>query len=218
MEMNRLVVLLGRIASIGVVLFLLAVFALHVLSPGFNPVKQFISAYALGSYGAVASIAFLVQGLSWILLGIALSQGLARPGLSIVGLVLLFVSGVEYILFGIFPMDPDPQMPTTLAGTIHFGAGLLFLVTGGLFPLLLALRFKNDERTKPIYGVALGLGIAALAVDVVGFLLTGAGVEGLTQRLYVALLTTWVLLVALRMTSTGAEAGQTEAVQRISPS
>jgi len=55
-------------------------------------------------------------------------------------------------------------------------------------------------------------------VDVVGFLLTGAGVEGLTQRLYVALLTTWVLLVALRMTSTGAEAGQTEAVQRISPS
>jgi hypothetical membrane protein len=209
MKSDSLVRVLSTLAAIGAALFLVVVIVLHGLSPEFSPVTQFISEYALGSYGALASVSFFVRGLSWILLGVSLSLGISRPGLSIVGLVLLFVSGVDGLLFGIFPVDPDPQMPTTLAGAIHFWAGMVDFIVGGLFPLLLALRFKNDERTKAIYKPALGLGIAVLIVDVVGFVLSGAGLAlvGLTQRLFVALVAAWILLTTLRLASTATKPG-----------
>lgn len=209
MQRDSVVKVLSILAIVGTSLHVVAVIALHGLSPEFSPVTQFISEYALGSYGTLASVAFFVQGLSLILLGVSLWLGVSRPGLSIVGLVLLFVSGICFLLFGVFPTDPDPQMPTTLAGAIHHWAGWVWFVIGGLFPLLLALRFKNDERTRAIYTPALGLSIAVLVVEVVGFALFGAGLTlvGLTQRPFEALIMAWVLLAAVRLASTASEPG-----------
>jgi len=79
----------------------------------------------------------------------------------------------------------------------------MFFIAGGLFPLLLALRFKNDERTKAVYKPALGLGVAVLVVDVIDFCLSGAGLQldGLTQRVFVGLMVVWSLLTAFRLAS-----------------
>jgi hypothetical protein len=207
MTTERLFKLIPRLSVAGIVLYLVIVLALHGLSPEFSPITQFISEYGRGTYGWLASIAFFAQGLSAILLGISFWRTLSRPGLSIVGLVLLLISGVLFFLFAFFPVDPDPQAPTTLAGAIHFWAGMAFFVLGGLFPLLLALRFKNDERIKSIYTPALGLGIAAFVVDALGFVLSGAGLslEGLTQRVFFSLVSAWMLLTALRLAASSTE-------------
>jgi len=83
-------------------LFLVIVIALHGLSPEFSPVSHFISEYALGPYGTLASVAFLAGGLGWILLGVSLLLGLSRSWLSIVGLMLLFMCGIDGLMFGMF--------------------------------------------------------------------------------------------------------------------
>ena len=201
MQRKRLVRVLAALAVASTVFFGVVVLALHVLNPEFSPVSAFISQYANGPYGTLASVSFFVQGLGLILLGVSLCLGVSRPGRSTVGLVILFVSGVNGLLYGVFPMDPAAHAPTTLSGTIHYWAGMFDFTLGVLYPFLLSHRFARDWRMADIHASALGLGIAVLVVSAVGWIVfaVGIAVDGLTQRTLTVLMSSWVLLVGIQL-------------------
>ena len=190
MARDRIVSTLAVVSIGSRVLYLVVVLVLHVLSPEFSPVAEFISQSANGAYGTLASVALAVEGLGLISLGVSLCLGVSRARRSTAGLAILFVGGVNGLLYGLFPMDPDAHAPTTLSGTIHYWAGMFDFAVGVLYPFLLALRLKRDWRMVEVHRLALGLSIAVLVASLAGWIVFAAGVkvDGLTQRTLIALM------------------------------
>jgi Protein of unknown function (DUF998) len=127
---------------VSVGLFVVLVGALHILRPETNPMTRAVSYYALGSYGFLMSIAFLLSGLA----GIALTGGLfhasAKGHRSTTGLILLGIWSVTLALLALFPLDA-PGAPITI-GAIHGILGMdVFLVAAAL---LVSRRLTHDSR------------------------------------------------------------------------
>jgi hypothetical protein len=176
--------------------------ALHVLRPDLDPLRQPTSQYAVGPYGFLMTPAFFSMSVSSFALLIGLSQGVAQAARSRIGLALLALWGVGVLIAMLFPIDPEGT-PQTLSGTIHRIDGpLAFLsLTAGV--ILVSRRFKQDEQWHPFYRSALILSLVMLAAFIGTFLgfFTGLGFAGLSQRIFLAALVIWLLLMAARLRS-----------------
>jgi hypothetical protein len=99
--------------------------ALHVLSPEFDPSWRVISEYALGHYGWVLSLMFLVWGVStWALAWAIRSQVKTKAGKA--GLALLLVAGLGEAMAAVF--DVRHEVGHGIAGLL----GVLGLPIAGL--------------------------------------------------------------------------------------
>src|SRR6476620_9875 len=89
---------------LGVLGFGVLIVLLHLLRPELNPIRVAVSEYAIGPYGSLMTLAFLLRGLgeACLVAGIASSPGVLR---SRAGLVLLTLTTVGSFLVAIFPAD-----------------------------------------------------------------------------------------------------------------
>jgi hypothetical protein len=84
---------IATVALVGVAYFVVAIVVLHVLRSDLNPIQRPTSEYAVGPYGWLMTSAFFSMSVaSWALV-IGLSQGVARPAQSRIGLGLLGLWG-----------------------------------------------------------------------------------------------------------------------------
>jgi hypothetical protein len=191
------------VAVAGAAYFALAVAALHFLRPDLDPVSRMTSEYANGPYGFVMTSAFFSMVLASAALTVALYRGAPRHALSLTGLVFLGMWAVGVTVAMIFPIDPG-GMPVTLAGTIHQTAGppTFLCVTMGV--ALISWRLGRDEQWRPLRSALLTLAL----VVAVGFaataytFFTGVEIAGLMQRIVLAAVVTWIVLVATRLRPT----------------
>jgi hypothetical membrane protein len=93
--------LAARVTFAAAVLSLLALGALHVLSPEFDPSWRMVSEYALGRYAWVLALMFLTQAVSSIALFFAIKSQIRTFGGKI-GLFFLLAAGLGLILAAIF--------------------------------------------------------------------------------------------------------------------
>jgi hypothetical protein len=180
--------------------FALAIAALHFLRPDLDPVSRMTSEYANGPYGFVMTSAFFSMVLASAALILALYRGAPRHALSLTGLVFLGLWAVGVTVAMVFPIDPG-GVPVTLAGTIHQTAGppTFLCVTAGV--ALISWRLGRDERwrglqrTLLVLAAVIALGFVATAYT----FFTGGEVAGLMQRIVLAAVVTWMVLVASRL-------------------
>lgn len=196
---------LAAIATItiaGAIYFAGIVVALHFLRADYDPIAMTTSHYAVGPYGFLMSSAFLGMSLASLALTIGLYFGMSPPRRTRFGLGLLAIWGVGVLVAMIFPIDL-PGAPQTISGTIHrINGPTIFLgVTAGA--TLVTLRSRQDEKWRPIYRPALALSLVMLAAFVGTFLsvVAEAGLGGLTQRVFLTALVTWMVLMAVRLRS-----------------
>ena len=190
-------------AIAGAAYFALAVAALHFLKPDLDPVSRMTSEYANGPYGFVMTSAFFSMVLASAALIVALYRGAPRHALSLTGLVFLGMWAVGVTVAMIFPIDPG-GVPVTLAGTIHQTAGppTFLCVTMGV--ALISWRLGRDEQWRSLRSALLTLAL----VVAVGFaataytFFTGVEAAGLMQRIVLAAVVTWIVLVATRLRPT----------------
>lgn len=90
----QLVILTGGLS-------LLCLLALHVVSPEFRPSWRMISEYALGRHKWLITAFFLLWGASSLVLALLLSKE-AATWWGLLGVALLFLSGVGEIMGGLF--------------------------------------------------------------------------------------------------------------------
>lgn len=183
---------------VGPILFWIVVFVLGYLTPGYSPVGDYIS--TLGEVGAPYES---VQRLNFVLLGgsiLAAAVGLHRFTRAherpLLGTVLLGMLGVGAILAGVFPQNSaDPGSTTNI---IHESVAIGGFVAGIAGISLLCRRLDEDDRwarhrfSTPITVVILVVPFFAVAIS-------PASVVGLTQRIFVALLTGWVAYHSFRL-------------------
>jgi hypothetical protein len=201
---TRLTRQLPIVGLAGTAFFVVAVLALHVLQPGND---QAISTYAVGPYGALMTAAFLALGCgSWALV-LSIPRILAPAARSRIGLVLLATAATGTLLSAVFRTDP-PGAAQTTTGMLHEQVGLVTFVCLVIGILLFSLRFKGDPRWPAIPRVSLALALVALVLFLFTFATNAVdgldGWFGIAQRLFIATVLAWQLVVSNHLRSVAA--------------
>jgi hypothetical protein len=150
----------ARLATLSIVTYQILLIVLIFLRPDLEPSWHTISEWAIGSYGWLMSGAFLLSGISYGALTVALWPNLCR----ITGKLaksLLVVCTIGAIGVGLFTTDPMPiHSPLTTRGLLHFVCGTSQLA---LFPFAalfasLSLAHKSSAAwmsvRKPLLAIA----------------------------------------------------------------
>jgi hypothetical protein len=190
------------IAGAGPLLFFAIATVEGFLRAGYDPIAQPISALALGPRGWVQALNFVLLAASFI----SFAAVLRRQGLAWVagpGVFVLMTIGVG--LAAAFPMDA-PGAPRTLAGQLHMAAGFLVFPWMPVVLLLVARRFRRDDRWRPYFEYTLATGLLSLATIIFFLVFVGppglprplSGLVGLVQRFQLLPLFAWIALVSRR--------------------
>ena len=197
---SRVTLVLALLAIVGIADFLLNLTALHFLRPDVNPVLEPISNYAVGPYGFLHTAADIGGGLAALALTFGLYLGIAPPGRSYVGLVLLGLNGISVLLAGIFPIDVGAE--TTTVGAIHNIVGNIGFFGFPIAVIPLSLGMRKDERWRSVRRPALALSIVVVLTVILTMVGFNIGIGfGVTQRLFNVAATLWMLVVALHLRS-----------------
>lgn len=194
---------LGRMTIATVAYYVVALVAMHLLRRDLDPLTVPMSAYAIGAYGSLMTTTFFVLGAGLFAAGLGLLQAFPRAGIAKVAFAFMVIASIGVIVAGIFPADWPPPFVSTSA-KVHQMAAMIAFPAMTLAPVLFSLKFRSDPRWQDLAAIALALSVGIIACEL--FLLATAsrefmGVGGLVQRLFIAFLLAWMLLVGRRLAS-----------------
>lgn len=196
------------VTIIGIVAYVLLNVIAQLLPPHYSPLSQAISDLALGPYGWLLAVIFLLYSVLSLAFLLGYLWGTSKEGRSRVGMIFLAIWGVLPGVLAFLPPDnvdahgyPGAlqalQMTTTLHGMLHIVLSLIAFVSGMLATLFISLRFSRDARLRslrtPALLIALLMWPTFLLTDTFGKL----GLYGVGERLFVGLGLLWMLIVAL---------------------
>ncbi len=193
---------LGLIAIGGIVYFFVAVVALHMLRPEYNPVNHAVSNYAVGPYGYLMTSAFYALALSLFALAIGLARSMALTTQAQVAMLLLNIASIGIVVMGIFPGDAHAlHPPATITGIVHWLAASVSFLSIMIAAFILSNCFKTDERwqafQRPAFALALAMVVALLLYGMLALI----GWIGIGQRIYITVSLTWLLLMTIWLRS-----------------
>lgn len=138
----------ARLAIAASVATLLTLGSLHLLSPEFDPAWRMVSEYALGHYGWVLSVMFLLWGVSnWALAAAVWSHVQTRSGR--IGLWFLLVAGAGEAMAAVFDINqPAGHGIAGLLGVLGFPVAAMLVTTS------LAHRAEWAPAKRPLMWLA----------------------------------------------------------------
>jgi hypothetical membrane protein len=177
--------IVALMAILGMGYFGLTVLVLHFLPTGYDPVRQFVTDYAVGQYALEMELGFFAFGAGVAALAIAIA--LANDSrIQRFGASMLFFTGVCLFLVGLFPTDVEGAA-VTLHGEIHFVlSSVVFILT----PISILLVSYGKGRRWFVTALS-SLILAGIIVPVTVTPTLGAG--GLVERIFVLVLLVWQL-------------------------
>ncbi len=180
------------VAIVGLGLFAFAVMALHFLRPDYNPATRFVSEYALGNHGWFMKLAFFALAFGSTALVVALRRSTARPAASTAGFVCLGLWALCVFVAGIVDTDLLGA-PDTVQGAIHGLASLVAFVSLILSSFLL-LKLKQDERwaASHRFWAVMSFVMLGTFLAFVGSMIALPNIAGLVQRIFLAVVLTWL--------------------------
>jgi hypothetical protein len=193
---------LGLIAIGGIVYFFVAVVALHMLRPEYNPVNHAVSNYAVGPYGYLMTAAFYALALSVFALAHGLARSMALTTQARVAMLLLNIASIGIVVMGIFPGDAHAlHPPATITGIVHWLAAGVSFLSIMIAAFILSNCFKTDERwqafQRPAFALALAMVVALLLYGMLALI----GWIGIGQRIDITVSLTWLLLMTIWLRS-----------------
>ncbi len=192
---------ISLIASMaGPLILILAAAALEALQPDYDPIRQTISALALGPFGLFQTIAFIIFA---FLLGVFIwrlydSVSDKGPVLKIAtGLLILVAAG--FLIIGVFPIQAE-GLPESWKSLIHHRTARTISVLFPIACLMLAFSFKNDPQLKRIFIFTLAMALIAVGLVVLGPLKAlNSQWVGLYERIYLLNGLVWIEVVSFRL-------------------
>lgn len=199
---------LALVGIVGPVIWWLLIIINGALTPGYSHITDFISTLgAVGApYGLIQKINFAVFGSSILALSLGIHHrfdGRRRPR---VGTVLLGTFGVGVVLAGVFP--ENPAAPESTVNMLHNLVSTIAFVAGIVGVSLISRRIGIDERW-PSYPYELTWTVVVVHATFVVFMysiFTESGFVGVTQRVFIGVMTLWVVIQSYRLYRLGASA------------
>lgn len=195
-------------ALICIYLFIILIISLHFLPTGYDPLRSPTSEYAVGNYGYLMSTAFVFMSVGCFALLVGLYKAISRSSRSKAGLILLGIWAIGVLIAFIFPIAPEGT-PSNTADKIHRANGPITFLCVTLGTIFISVSVRRDENWRSIYQSALTLSIIMLLifVSVVINFSAGLRLEGILQRIYLIIFSTWFIIIALRLRKIYAVAG-----------
>lgn len=177
---------------IGIVLYLVLDIIAQLLPPHYSPITQAESFLAIGPYGYIMTVNFLIRGLLSLsfIIGLIINFNSKKSHFRI-GLILLGIWSIGAFILAFFPADLTP--PATIHGTIHIITALTAFLGGCLGILALSLRMRTDDEFKGIIKIALPLSI----FSVISLAFLPLPVTGLIERIFLASVLLWMLIISI---------------------
>ncbi|HLJ34724.1 MAG TPA: DUF998 domain-containing protein [Ktedonobacteraceae bacterium] len=194
---------LALVTIIGIIVYVVIDVVAQLLPPHYNAITQPESDLAVGPYGFLMTINFVIRGVLSLALLIGLTRALSKEGRSEFGRVLLSIWSVGAFLLALFPTDIAGQK-LTLHGLIHLLVAFIAFVSVAVGELLLSLRFAADERWQTVRNPTVTIAFVTLIALFLLFFGTFAGLNGiggLLERVFLGLALLWILVVALHLHS-----------------
>lgn len=192
------------ITIVGIILYVIIDVIAQVLPPHYSAIRQPESDLAVGPYGWLMTINFLIRGLLSFALIAGLVKGTTAAARSRAGLILLGIWAAGTLLLALFPTDLAGER-VTRHGAIHLLVAVIAFLCAAVGEIMISRRFAADAAWRSFSRPALTLAVLTL----IACLLTLGGgiipglkhVPGLTERLFLGLALLWMLVVALRLRS-----------------
>lgn len=146
----------ARLAMVAIIIYQGLLIALIFLRPDLATSWHTISEWAIGPYGWVMSVAFLISALSYAFL-FAMLRSQVHGILGAFGLGILLICGIGAAGAGIFTTDPMPmRFPLSMRGTLHviFGTSQLVLLPFAAVFINLSLA-RYNANWRPARGLLL---------------------------------------------------------------
>lgn len=136
----------ARLSIAAVITYQVLLIALIFIRPDLDPSWRTISEWAIGPFGWLMVVAFLLSATSYASLFVAIKsqvQGWGKIGLGI--LLICFIGTVGVGVFRTDPMPITPQKGLTTTGALHvlFGTSALVLLPFAALLINLSLAIKN---------------------------------------------------------------------------
>lgn len=185
-------------ASLGLIL-------LHALRSDYELSSHMISDYAVGEFGWVMVAVFVTWSAGIALLSSALllaeSSSLSRK----LGTLLLGITSVGLLVSAAYRTDL-PGLPDTHEGNVHTISFLVNIVCMLVAIPLLSFGFGRNSRLQSFRPAALALALAVVLAFLLQFFTLRKGMPyGLTNRLFVVVLLSWLIGTAARVRALPAE-------------
>jgi hypothetical membrane protein len=141
--------LLPRVAAAGTLAVMLIIVALHAVKPEFEPSWRFISEYAVGPYGWLMKLAFLIWAASCAALALALRREV-QSTFGKAGVAVLLIVAAALVGAGLFPQDPVTAAPdqASTAGKLHAIASMIGIPGTPIAAMLIS---SSLWRTNPAW-------------------------------------------------------------------
>lgn len=190
-------------AVIGSLAYFVAIIALlHALRPDVDAVARVTSEYAVGPYGVLMTSAYFILGLALASLGMGLLRALPASTRLLAGVALLLLAAVAIGVAAFFPVDVGEPRPVTPTGWVHRIAAILVFASITIAPLVLAAPCARARGWEAVARLGRIVGVLGLLGFVsIQAILLDRGLAGAAQRVILALVITWMAVVALRVTA-----------------
>ena len=142
------------------------------LNPEQSPISMAMSGLARGHAPWVMKAGFVCRGASALALLVSVPSVLGTAGLTLAGILALWVWGVGSAALALVDTDM-PGEPPSQAGAAHVVIALLAYVCGVAGALVLSVALLRDDATAGIGAWALPLALFALAAMVLQFVAFG---------------------------------------------
>lgn len=187
----------GAVGIVGVGVFMVAMAVLHILDPGLNVVDEYLSVYALGEFGWLSRVADFAMGAGVAAIALGLRKTLADSRKDTTSWVLMLISGLGFVISGIFNTDPSSVAETTDAGALHDLGGYVSILSLMISTWLLRGVFRRDGQLVPMARIQAWFAFA-MSAALVAFL-ASEPILGLTQRLFVLVVVAWLITLAANL-------------------
>lgn len=190
---------LANLAMVGQVILFASAWLLPLVSE-YSLVGDNMSELVLGRYGFIQTVAFAVAGLGTLALAFAIRRLTKGTWGSLIGSLLVGLYGLGAILVAIFPtdrIDTSAQVfMQSTTGMIHMLVALFSFLGMIIGMFILTRTFALLPPWRPLTRLLVYVQAVALAL----FIVQGEGpLVGLLQRLMVAVISGWIILVAFRV-------------------
>lgn len=203
-------ILAFTITIVGIVVYVLLNVIVQLLPPHYSPVTQAISDLAVGPYGWLMAVIFLLFSVMSLTFLLGYIWGTSKEGHSRVGIIFLTIWAVLPGILAFFPTDivdangypgsfQAMHMTTTLHGIVHIVLSLIAFSSGMLATLFISLRFSQDEHLRSLRTPALIIALLMWPMFLLTDTFAKLGLYGVGERLFVGLGLLWMLIVALRI-------------------
>lgn len=190
---------LAGLTIIGVILYVILDTVAQLLPPHYSPIRQAESDLAVGPYGWVMTINFVVRGLFSLALLAALAAVWPSQRRPRAGLMLLGIWSVGAFLLAAFPTDLNGEH--SVHGKIHLAVAFVAFLSVTLAELILSgtLAKSGVGGTKGIARALTALAICTLVAFVLLAATLSGRAGGLFERLFLGLALLWMVVVAIQL-------------------